>query len=232
MIKSMRNSHAVDIPVRIPRRRLAALKLLRLLSSFLFVAAAFPRSGLGGCFDVILASSPPPSFRSVCTNNTCFWEVEMFRAAIFIPQTGSDCGDECPFTNANVTVTGGVLSSYTATPPQMWPGGGLVVFDCVFQQTPGATNATVTIQSPCISVGGSFDYPEPILLTIQLQDEPARARLCWNTRANTTYQVQHKADLNAEIWDSVGDPVTGDGMTSCILDPVSTSGFYRVIILQ
>ena len=236
MIKSMRTDRDVIPPgifarLHIRRRRLPALKPLRVLVSFLVMAAAFPRSALCSCYDVFAAISPPPSSRSICTSNTCLWELEMFRAAIFIPQ-GNGCSDECTFTNATVTVTGGVLMSYNPNPPQMPPGGGLVVFDCVFRQTPGATNATVTIQTPCINVGGSFNYPELILLTLQLQDQPAKARLCWNTLINTMYQVQHKADLNAETWDSVGDPVTGDGTTSCVLDPETASGFYRVIILQ
>jgi hypothetical protein len=182
--------------------------------ALLLLATGCTETVLGGCFDTFAA---PASFseRTICTNGMWLWEVRMFQPVFYIPNAGSDCSDDCSITN--VTLAGGVLVSYDASPSQVPPGGGLVVIDCLFQQIPGATSADVVIDSPCVSLGGSVDYPELIGVTIDLTHAlPSEVRLCWNSRTNTSY---------------LGDPVTGNGATNCVTDASAEPGrFYRVTI--
>jgi hypothetical protein len=181
------------------------------------------------CFSVFPS---PPTFqtRTACTNHTCLVVVRAFLAAIFIPSGEPNCSNACSMTNFNVTVTGGDLLGFGANPPQVPPEGSLVVFDCLFQQTPGATNALIIIQSPCVSLTNSFTYPELIFLTAQAQPQlVSNVCLCWNSRTNTMYQVQQRADVAQGMWEDLGTPVTGNGTTNCVMKAVlAPPTFYRV----
>jgi hypothetical protein len=166
----------------------------------------------------------------VFTNGMWLWEVHLFQAVIFVPNSESGCNEDCSITN--VTVTGGVLLTDTMTPPQIPPRGALVVFDFLILQTPGATNASVSVDSPCVTLGSSIDFPELIHLMIDIsRGLSSDVRLCWNSRTNSSYQVLSSPDLNTESWDNVGDPVSGTGTTNCVTTPAGVSNrFYRVSV--
>ena len=135
------------------------------------------------------------------------------------------------FTNLTVTVEGGELLAAEAVPTQVAPQGSLVVFDCLFRQTPGATNATISIASPCLNMSSTYDYPELILLQASASAQrSAEVRLCWNSRTTSKYQVEFSTDLNAGTWESLGDPVAGNGQTNCVTDAMADpQRYYRVV---
>jgi hypothetical protein len=208
-----------------PSWALAALAGLLLGTSCLLSAS-------DSCF-IPDANAPIFSARTITTNGTILWQVRMIQATIFVPTGDSSCTNDCSITN--VTVTGGVLLSYVVVPPQLPPQGALVVVDCDFVQTPGATNANVSIESPCFTLSRSYDYPdlpEVIQLTLESsREKPSEVRLSWNSRTNTMYQVHYSADPSAEEWNTLGDPIIGNGMTNCITDTsLAPSRFYRVSV--
>lgn len=183
------------------------------------------------CFDL----DPSPAVytvHAIFTNNTWLWEGRTFQANIFVPITGNSCSNVCSFSNLDVTITGAALLSANFSPQQLPPEGGLVILDCIFLQNPGATNATITIQTPCLGFNGSYNFPQFVPLTIGLETEPEPGvSLCWNTTSNMVYQVQYTGDPTSGVWYGLlGTNVTGYGTNTCVSDPASaTSRFYRVI---
>jgi len=58
----------------------------------------------------------------------------------------------------------------------------------------------------------------------------ANVQVSFNTSSGFNYQVQWKANLTDATWNSLGAPITGDGTTKSVTDPIGTSRFYRVMI--
>ena len=166
----------------------------------------------------------------------------MVQSVLFVPVPEASCSGACADTNVTITghltVTGGVLLTNVVTTRSGSPGAiGVVLYDFMFQQIAGATNATVVIQAPCYTLTNSVDYPELIALTTTSpQGSPLGLRLCWNSRTDTVYQVQYSSELNVgkwqiATWENLGDPVAGNGPTNYITDPVaSPTRFYRVVV--
>jgi hypothetical protein len=68
----------------------------------------------------------------------------------------------------------------------------------------------------------------PLLVTIRT----SQVEVCWNSEANTTYQVQYRSDLTTNLWTSLVGCVRSTGSKSCISDPVvlgQPQRFYRVV---
>ena len=203
------------------------------LLGLLLLAAGGSEPVLGGiCFENFY-SPMTISKQMIWTNGVWLWEARVIGAVLFIPIPGTtSCGDTnaiCSLTN--VTVAGGVLLSSTIQPSTISPNGSLAVLDCVLLQTPGATRAEVVIDSPCFSSTNSLEFSELVGMTAGLSDDlSSPVRLCWNTRTNTTYQVQSTTDVTTNAWTNLGDTVPGNGTTACITDAVVPSGrFYRVM---
>jgi hypothetical protein len=212
-----------------------AIRVFRSLLTICLLLLAPPSPGLAqsGCFDV--SSSPPviAPDSTILTNNSWIWKMRMFDSTIFVPTTGNSCSNGCYFSNLDITITGGTLLSCNFTPPQVPPAGGLVVLDCFVLQNAGATNASLTIQAPCASWTGSFNFPSFVPLSISLQIDPEpTVNLCWNTTTNTFYRAESTADPTSGDWYRLGSDLTGYGTNACVSDPATYSRrFYRVITL-
>ena len=56
-------------------------------------------------------------------------------------------------------------------------------------------------------------------------------QLKWPTVTNQVYQVQYATTLNTNSWTNLGSPVTGNGSTNVVFDPVSDpTRIYRIVL--
>ncbi|HOB98030.1 MAG TPA: beta-propeller fold lactonase family protein [Verrucomicrobiota bacterium] len=62
----------------------------------------------------------------------------------------------------------------------------------------------------------------------------ASVQLCWNTIGNAKYQVEYKSEVAGDVWHSLGDPVAGDGTTTCITASAleTPKRLYRVRLVE
>jgi hypothetical protein len=66
------------------------------------------------------------------------------------------------------------------------------------------------------------------LLSIQV----SQVSLCWYTVTGFSYQLQYRSSLTTNIWTDLGNPISGNGTNTCVLDSVSVEApqrFYRVV---
>lgn len=56
-------------------------------------------------------------------------------------------------------------------------------------------------------------------------------QVCWPTVPGNSYQVQWALSADTDVWNYLGQPVRGDGLTHCICDPLGGNPrrFYRVL---
>jgi hypothetical protein len=69
--------------------------------------------------------------------------------------------------------------------------------------------------------------PEPTIRVSEVE-------ICWLAVSNTTYQVQYRDALNANVWTDLGAPLSGNGTTNCVTDKVAAGQprrFYRAMPL-
>jgi len=73
-------------------------------------------------------------------------------------------------------------------------------------------------------------HDEGIALTIEVSE----VRVCWNSNAAETYQIQYRSDLTTNLWANIGAPIQGNGAINCVPQPLSNEEqrFYRVIVVN
>jgi len=93
---------------------------LKPLFAALLFAQALAQTGRADCF-MQMPSSPTFAQRVGQTNGNYVWEVRRFQAVLYFPTSGSTCDDVVTFTNPIVSITGGVLLGFAATPSTVPP---------------------------------------------------------------------------------------------------------------
>ncbi|HEY9173460.1 MAG TPA: LamG domain-containing protein [Verrucomicrobiae bacterium] len=64
----------------------------------------------------------------------------------------------------------------------------------------------------------------------QLSIAFSQVRVCWESLANRTYQVQYSSALTSNTWVNFGIPIPGNDGTQCVTDDIVTpQRFYRVV---
>ena len=59
----------------------------------------------------------------------------------------------------------------------------------------------------------------------------SQVEVCWSSRSNRVYQVQHRSPLSTNGWTNLGAPIQGNGSTNCVMDAVGAEQrerYYRV----
>jgi hypothetical protein len=94
------------------------------------------------------------------------------------------------------------------------------------------------LESPNIYYG-SFDPirgvvevipPGPTAMSIRV----SQVEVCWTTRTNRVYQLQYSSELTTNLWTNLSSPLTGDGSSICVPEPIvpgEPQRFYRVVLL-
>jgi hypothetical protein len=74
-----------------------------------------------------------------------------------------------------------------------------------------------------------FAFETPPLITMRA----SQVELCWNSKSNLTYQVQHRSTLTTNLWAALGNCVQGSGSVNCLTDSIvlgQPQRFYRVVL--
>lgn len=78
-----------------------------------------------------------------------------------------------------------------------------------------------------------FDNVKVALVAPQLSIRVSQVELCWDTLANTVYEVQYSSSLTTNVWRPLVGAVVGDGSRLCVTDVVlldQPQKLYRVIV--
>lgn len=59
----------------------------------------------------------------------------------------------------------------------------------------------------------------------------SHVEICWNSLADTSYQVEYRSELTSNTWNPLGPVVVGNGSTNCVIDAVISgepAKYYRI----
>lgn len=92
-----------------------------------------------------------------------------------------------------------------------------------------ATLNTVPVGANAQRIGLKAADPSP-----KLSIAVSEVTVCWATTTETAYQVEYRTAIPETPWQSLGDPIVGNGQTNCITDAVlgRPQRFYRVRLVE
>lgn len=89
-----------------------------------------------------------------------------------------------------------------------------------------------------VAVMDDFIYGEPQAAATQsplATIHVSQVEVCWDSKADQTYQVQYRSALTANLWMPLVECIRGTGSRMCIPDPVAegqAQRFYQVILVN
>jgi hypothetical protein len=160
---------------------------------------------------------------------------------------GFCCGDYYPATRLVLGADGNIYGTingrggyyFTSRIFKITPNGTLTIVHDFYNGDGGLSELVRGSDGSfyCTS-GGGAGYGAVLRITIgpvfkAITLTNGTLTLTWSTDAGSTYQLQHKSDLNAGNWLDLGTPVVATGSTLSATDSVANDPqrFYRVAVL-